>query len=317
VKALTVPPALTDAAAARLEGKLLGDDAYDILLGAESTTVRTPAGDLLLVYVKGAVPVALARTAARALRGAATPTDNRMQAAGDPGFGEVPTGAVRSGRVMRNNILKDGTQSRTDRSKAVHSGIVGYFDRTTRHPFCRQTAFNQQHLQRFKTALPFIQAVNGVFCRAAPDHWRVQGGKAFQTPPDWIIPSTVFSTVTVNKNWQTAVHKDHGDLPDGLGVMAAVPAGNYRGCYLCWPQYKVAVDLQAGDVVLGDVHEWHGNTPFHGVPGTYERVSFVFYLRERMPECLPAREELQRVQNRQVGDPIQANVPGYRAEPRP
>jgi hypothetical protein len=31
------------------------------------------------------------------------------------------------------------------------------------------------------------------------------------------------------------------------------------------------------DVLLADVHEWHGNTPLLGVPGGYQRISTVFY----------------------------------------
>lgn len=52
--------------------------------------------------------------------------------------------------------------------------------------------------------------------------------------------------------------------------------------------------MNDGDVLLADVHEWHGNTPLVPTRWPYERISFVFYYRAKMLECGSAAEELER-----------------------
>jgi hypothetical protein len=125
-----------------------------------------------------------------------------------------------------------------------------------------------------------------------------------QTKSDWVVPGTAFTTITVNMNFRTAVHKDAGDLKQGFGVLSVLEAGDYSGCYLVFPQYRVAVDMRSADVLLCDVHEWHGNTPLVGKKGKYQRISVVLYYREKMFKCGTAEEELARVQARKRGDPL-------------
>jgi len=52
--------------------------------------------------------------------------------------------------------------------------------------------------------------------------------------------------------------------------------------------------MRTTDVLLVDVHEWHGNTEI--IPGTddWERISCVFYYREEMHECGSAVQERLR-----------------------
>ena len=102
--------------------------------------------------------------------------------------------------------------------------------------------------------------------------------------------------MTVNKNWQTAVHQDAGDFPDGLGNLTVLEAGDYTGGYFCLPQYRVAVDVRNYDCLLADVHTWHGNTPIIPVkPGRrFVRLSLVMYYRNDMIFCGSVEEELAR-----------------------
>jgi hypothetical protein len=65
----------------------------------------------------------------------------------------------------------------------------------------------------------------------------------------------------------------------------------------------VAFDMQNGDVLLVDVHQWHGNTPIKADPGAV-RLSLVMYYREKMIHCGTMEEELKRVQKRKKGDKL-------------
>jgi hypothetical protein len=120
-----------------------------------------------------------------------------------------------------------------------------------------------------------------------------------RTHPDWVIPGTAFTTLTVNHNWRTAMHKDDGDLQEGFGVLTAM--GEWDGCHLIFPKYRVAVDMEECGVLLADVHETHCNSPFIG-DEEHDRMSVVFYYRTGMPACLSAQEEEYRAKHRQPGD---------------
>lgn len=295
-----------------IRGQLLDDDSYDLLLD-EDADVYKPNGELLMKLRKKVLPASVLEPAYRALRDAATWTDNRGMAAGpmevkpgehvpDP-VGGNRVAATSDGRRYKA-IKRDGTVDSTTRAKNVESGIIGYFDRNARFPYCRQTAFNVNQPDKFAAAYPYIRAVDDVFRQLVPDRYAAQKAIVEATNPDFVISNTVFTTVTVNRNWQTAVHQDAGDLRAGFGVLGAFSGGKYTGCYFVFPAFRVAANLRTGDVLCADVHEWHGNSPFYGRKGQYERVSTVLYYRERMAECGSAADEGERAKRRQRGDKI-------------
>lgn len=288
----------TEEQSEQFSGMLLDESHYDILINNEDepTIVYKPGGDKLLVYVPRVLSSKNCKRAYSNLRDAATKTENRGYAGGygDEGDG-YPTTKFRK-------MKSDGTISNTRVARnPVNSGIIGYFDRNPRFPYCRTTAYNLKKGHKFQRALPFIKEINNVFRYYEPDRYNAQLDIVKETSEDFYIHETVFTTVTVNKNWQTAVHQDAGDYRPGFGVLTVLRAGDFDGCYFCFPRYKVAVDMQTRCVLLADVHEWHGNTPLKGVPGMYERISFVLYYRENMKYCGSATEELERAKNRELG----------------
>lgn len=300
MKTITVQPALTDEETRALAGKLLDEDSYDLLVNDEDTMVLKEDGSPLLVYLKGVLPSGICKQAYDNLRNAAIATDNRGMAAGDD-FTEKTINSVRphSGFERKGDstryklIKKDGTVSNQTRAKIVNSGIVGYFEGNPRFPYCRLTAYNINHPTRFANAMPLIRKVNDVFKDNLPERYAAQEAVINQTSEDFYISETVFSTITVNLNWQTAVHTDKGDYAPGFGVLTALRAGKYTGGYFVLPKYRIGCDMQTGDVMLADVHEWHGNTPI--VPqGRFERISLVFYYREKIQHCDTAEEELEK-----------------------
>jgi len=98
----------------------------------------------------------------------------------------------------------------------------------------------------------------------------------------------------VNKNFRTALHCDVGDLKEGFGNLVVVSEGEYKGGYTLFPQYSVGVNCQNGDFLAMDVHQWHCNSEIEG-EGT--RLSFVFYLREKMIKECPLNK-VKKVKNK-------------------
>ena len=306
-----------EAIQADLAGKLLGDDSYDLLVAEDTDAYDATTGQLLFKFRKRILPAANVRQAWGALRDAASVTFNRGMAAGTVEPEEVNSSGMfghqavtDGGSGVRLRVAKqDNTVSNTIYAKPVRSGIVGYFDRTARTPYCRTTAYSLENPARFRRAIPMFQDISREFARLVPDRWAAQKAKIDQTSPDFYIQDTVFTTVTVNKNWQTAVHTDRGDLKEGFGVLAAFRAGlPFKGCFFCLPAWRVAIDMDTCDLLFCDVHQWHGNTPFHGAEGLYERLSLVLYYRENMAVCGSAADELERAKTRKAGDPIHVNL---------
>jgi hypothetical protein len=175
--------------------------------------------------------------------------------------------------------------SDTTYANPVFSGIAGWFDRYPRIPYGRATAYTQNHYDKFEMAFPFLQSLDRGFKELLPWRWGNQRAAADKIDPRFLVPDTVFTTITVNKTFRTACHRDAGDFTDGLSNLLVLSNnGKYRGGYLVFPEYRVAVNVRPGDLLLVNNHEIiHGNTPIEPYEDG-ERISLVCYLREKMLE---------------------------------
>lgn len=297
---LVLPKTLSDEEANGLAGKFLDDTSFDHLLQEDADVVDAESGQPLLRFRKRVLDAAHCRAAYHSLRDAARESVNRGIAAGEFLEDQIGMPLANRSRVRYRRLKADGTVSNTNEARRVLSGIVGYFDRNPRIPYCRQTAYNTEFPERFAASLPLVHQVNGLFRELMPERWETQRAMADKTSTDFVISGTVFTTITVNRNWQTAVHQDAGDLKEGFGVLTALRAGRFDGGYFTLPQWRVAVDMDNTDLLLVDVHQWHGNTPIVKKQPRAERVSLVFYYRQKMFQCGSATEELERVKQRQV-----------------
>lgn len=140
---------------------------------------------------------------------------------------------------------------------------------------------------------PLIVKAAEHFRGELPDRYANQLAAANQCRPEWIIKGTPFSTLTVNNNVIGATHKDAGDFKDGFGMIACARSGEYEGAWLAFPEYGVAADLRDGDLIYFNSHDWHGLTPFRNEREGHERITVVFYLREKMARCGSPAEELE------------------------
>lgn len=187
-------------------------------------------------------------------------------------------------QIKQAKMVNDVYMSSTRYAAPVLSGVAGFFDRYVRIPYGRETSYTRNHREQFNRALPFLQTLNKGFKELLPWRWGNQKAASDKVDPRFIVEGTVFSTITVNNTFRTAAHRDAGDFSDGLSNLLVLSNdGNYTGGYLIFPEYRVAVNVRPGDLLLVNNHEIiHGNTPI--VPGTpeSERISLVCYLREGM-----------------------------------
>jgi len=176
--------------------------------------------------------------------------------------------------------------SDTTYANVVNSGIAGWFDRYPRIPYGRATSYTQNHFDKFKLSFPFLQTLDNGFKELLPIRHAAQRAAADKIDPAFLVPGTVFTTVTVNKTFRTASHRDAGDFSDGLSNLLVLSNnGNYSGGYLILPEVRIAINIRPGDLLLVNNHEYiHCNTPMVMHDEEAERISLVCYLREKMLE---------------------------------
>jgi hypothetical protein len=256
-----------------------------LLLNSDAAVYK-PSGELLCLLRRGALSgpeLEQARPHLRYLK--KYKTDARVSYQGGATVHSVSADGVhgKSNRTFNADGKRDW----------VASAIVGYFDRMGgRHPYCRATAFTAQEVERWKDLLPLVGLAAGEFQRELPERYARQAEQVRKCRPEWIIKGTPFSTLTVNNNVIAATHKDAGDFKDGFGLIACARSGSYRGGWLVFPEFGVAADLHDGDLIYFNSHDWHGLTPFEDASDDHERISVVFYLREKMERCGTPAEEL-------------------------
>ena len=175
--------------------------------------------------------------------------------------------------------------SETTYGNAVDSGIAGWFDRYPRIPYGRATSYTRDNFDKFKMSFPFLQRLSRGFNEMLPERYSAQMEAVNNIDSKFVIPETPFTTVTVNKTFRTACHRDAGDFSKGLSNLLVLSNdGRYTGGYLVLPELRIAINIRPGDLLLINNHECiHGNTPIVCEEGSH-RVSLVCYLREKMLE---------------------------------
>lgn len=289
-----IKPRLSDEEVKLLKGHLLGDKDYNLLIKTDSDVYCAETGQCIAKFRKKIIPVNIAKQAYESLKSVSIASSNRGASAG----------LKENGKSTAYKIRKDGLLSNTNHAGMVNSGIIGYFDRNARFPYCRQTAFNEKQFEKFKKAYPIIKLVDTKYAELMPDHYALQRAEADNTSQDFVISNTAFTTVTVNKNWQTALHTDAGDFEKGFGNLVVLRKGKYTGGYFVLPKWGVAFDLQNCDLLLADVHQLHGNTPIHKIDEDAKRISLVMYYRKNMITCGSAKDEMDRAKKRMPGEKL-------------
>ena len=198
---------------------------------------------------------------------------------------------------------KKGITRKSHLSNRVRSNIIGYYDMPDRNvlkrdgkaPKCRQTAFTRDEVEKWKNACPIFIEANKQFKKLMPTNHKIQLKQCSKTPK-FQIKNTAFSTITINYNYRSALHKDSGDLESGFGNLMVLEKNkcinnnfnssnpsnpsnpfnpsnpsnpsnlsnknkiyDYKGGYLGMPKYGIAVNVRQGDYLAMNVHEWHCN----------------------------------------------------------
>jgi hypothetical protein len=313
----------SDADFAKNEGKFFEvtddiqvfDEDVDVygLAHPDDVTAGKPKRKLLAKFRKGVFTTEQVQVGWDAFRLLAIPSRNRGAAAGPIDL----KGTYWSRRKpvettgWSTRYMQNGKVSKMRVNNVVASGVIGYYEKT---PFlgqpCRMTGYTRRGLKQFYHGIPYLEAIDKEFKKLVPEAHRKQLA-AVSKKPMYQISDTAFSTLTINMNFRTALHKDAGDFAEGFGNLSVIEWGKYHGGETIFPRFGAAFNLRTGDFVAMDVHEWHCNAPLKetaedkkyneslpdirtrdaktGVIGSqerFQRISFVCYFREKLEDCI-------------------------------
>jgi hypothetical protein len=332
IKIIEVKPKMSDAEfKAKYEGthfdeketrQIINEDAD--VYGLDTDEEGKPYRRLLAKFRKGVIPQDKVQIGWDSFRTLAMPGRNRGAAAGPIDLNSVywkkrkpivDKDTKTSPWAIRYLVKDKDNSSKMKTSKMrvnnlVASGVLGFYEET---PFmkaaCRMTVYTRRYLHLFLSGMPFIKEIDTNFSKLVPkEHARQLA--AIQQKKKYQIPGTAFSTITVNLNFRTALHKDDGDFKGGFGNLSVIEWGKYHGGYTLFPRFGIGFDVRTGDFIAMDVHEWHCNTPMYETPedATYnrslpdirsrdpttgligseqlfQRLTFVCYFRDKLQKC--------------------------------
>ena len=275
-----------------LNAKFLNRSHFKLIINNNCDCVNTE-GKTIFHFRKNLVPENLCKIAYNSfVNFAKYPRANRGAAAGEIDIKNLPkyVGEVtKKSKTRVHYKTKDGINGKRAISNLARSAIAGFYDRKVGSaPECRLTRFTSRHFKRYLSSIPYVEHINSIYRSVAPQEHMRQSIRAAESP-NFMIGNSCFSTLTLNYNWRTACHTDSGDYDKGLSVISVLGDDRWNGCEIGFPQYKIAVDVRAGDTIM-DSHEIHCNTQFSDPPdekgnADYERLSVVLYLRQQMNKC--------------------------------
>ena len=307
-KVVNVKPVMTDNEIKAREGTYF-DEKNMTIYDEDVDIYDSESKRLLARFRKNVIPKELLELGWEAFYKTAAPSRNRGAAAG-PIQTNSEYWKKRKPVDIKGWSALDANGGKMRVNNNVYSSVLGYFDAT---PFmglpCRLTSYTQKYFQQFNQGIPFLQYIDKCFKTLIPENHKKQYARA-KANPNFQIDDTAFSSVTLNRNFRTALHKDDGDFKEGFGNLTVLEYGQYSGGATCFPRYGIGFNVRTGDFLAMDVHEWHCNTEMTetaeqkeynkrlpilylnslstgtlGQEKPFTRISFVCYLREKLLDC--------------------------------
>jgi hypothetical protein len=225
--------------------------------------IDVDTGKTLAVFLKQIIKDERILEAGRSLTTFKGVSSRRVDASGERNILMPKTGDT-------NKILYVGKRS--------PSVMLGYQASDNYHP-CRLTSLTRKHKRVFdEHTVHLVQHISELFQRFCPTEYEKQKAFVDECNEHMILLNTVYTSLTVNMTWRTNLHVDKGDFRSGLGNLCCFKYGEYSGGEIMLPNYKIAFDLQEGDVLFMDVHEPHCNNAIVGEG----RVSLICYVKEQI-----------------------------------
>ena len=312
IKTIYLPELCSDEELKTLKGHHL-DDAWILHMFDEDVDVFSESGEFILSFRKDKLKET--KVGFDNYKKMIGPSRGRGASAGqiDPDLLYWKKRNLVNTNGISTSITVKGKVSKMKINNPVYSTPVGYFDKSNgalgKNLPCRLTSFTKSNFKEYETGFPFLKEIAENYKSIRPEEYNKQNERA-ELKKDFKIPDTPFSTITINRNFRTALHKDAGDF-GGVACLSVLEEGKYNGGIFMIPRFGIGINLRHGDFLVADVHQFHCNTElwttpeqdeynkfncptfkkvnkylgFAGIEHDFTRMSFVCYLREKIINC--------------------------------
>lgn len=176
------------------------------------------------------------------------------------------------------------------------SRTFGYLPRTTiRRDFCTTSLLAHDAPKAHERVMAYAERVSRYYERYEPDLFGEHQKEVERILPDYKIGKSVFTSGIINKDNPLPYHHDGGNIRNVWSNML-VFKNKIEGGYLAVPEYGVGFELKDNSLLMFDGQNLlHGVTPIHKTHKDSHRFSIVFYSLQKMWNCLPPEQEIERI----------------------
>ena len=181
-------------------------------------------------------------------------------------------------RGGKKALKPDFNEAGSSHSRSRKSKLIGNYDVSRNYKLvkalgtnrvCVRTEFDKKYPQTSEN-IAYWEKLSKLYKTHARSEYNLQKS-IFPCPGR--IGNSVFTTITANYNWESAVHRDSGNFHT---LTCFTVHGDFDGAELCFPDYRVGFRVKENDLLLFDGNEMHGNLPI--LSG--ERLSLCCYARK-------------------------------------
>lgn len=260
----------------------------------ENTTVVDEKGKIVFIFLKDILSIDNVAKTWTAIKNYWPATSSRAMAQG----------------YKQEFLRVDGKKTMLKKGRSYcYSGVVGYMDPFPTFPACRPAALNNSDKTVMPLMTPLAEEIAKIHLQYDPLGYQFYEEMQSKTHPHFRVGHSPYTTMTVNKNFQTFPHKDGKNLP-ATCPMTVIRKGHYSGGVLVFPDLitdcgktGIGVKVETKDLILFmNSQEWHGNTQLANFDKENVRTSIIYYYRKNMWKCGSIDEELQKVRNLGMGE---------------
>lgn len=176
------------------------------------------------------------------------------------------------------------------------SRTVGYLPRNTiRRDFCTTSLLSHEQPKAHDMVMSYAERVSRYYEKYDTDLYNIHQKEVERILPDYKIGKSVFTSGIINKDNPLPYHHDAGNIRNVWSNML-VFKHKIEGGYLSVPEYDCGFELKDNSLLMFDGQNLlHGVTPIKKTAKDSHRFSIVFYSMQKMWNCLPPEQEIERI----------------------
>ena len=170
------------------------------------------------------------------------------------------------------------------RSNKAYSTVLGTITRSGRTPFARLTASVMSRWEDFQNQKKVFHEVSNLLKQHVPEKWNLLSDRFSGIVDErYNLFGSVFTSLTINYNFQVARHIDGNNAKDGIAVLSALDNGTFEGFEFIIHPLRLAFNLRHGDFLAADNDATeHSIMPMKNASADAESITFVFYAKDKV-----------------------------------